>query len=126
MLLTGFSEVIGSWKIIAIRVPRISLISLELAFRISLPSNFTDPSCMAFLLSTSPMTDRQVTLLPEPDSPTMPSVSHFSSEKLTPDTALTIPSSVLNHVWRSLTSSRAIRTAGFAGRGTRTRCRRSG
>ena len=126
MLLTGFSEVIGSWKIIAIRVPRISLISFEVACRISLPSSFTDPSCSAFRLSTRPITDRQVTLLPEPDSPTMPSVPDFSSEKLTPETALTTPSSVLNLVWRSVTSSSGIRTAGFSGRGTRTRCRRSG
>jgi hypothetical protein len=37
---------------------------------------------------------RQVTLLPEPDSPTMPSVLPFSTLKLTPSTALTMPSSV--------------------------------
>jgi len=37
---------------------------------------------------------RQVTLLPEPDSPTIPSVWPFSTLKLTPSTALTIPSSV--------------------------------
>jgi hypothetical protein len=37
---------------------------------------------------------RQVTLFPEPDSPTMPSVFPFSTLKLTPSTALTIPSSV--------------------------------
>ena len=42
----------------------------------------------------SPMIVRQVTLLPEPDSPTMPSVLPFSTEKLTPSTALTMPSSV--------------------------------
>ena len=34
-----------------------------------------------------PMIVRQVTLLPQPDSPTMPSVWPFSTEKLTPSTA---------------------------------------
>ena len=38
---------------------------------------------------------RQVTLLPEPDSPTMPSVLPSSTVNETPSTALTIPSSVL-------------------------------
>jgi hypothetical protein len=51
-----------------------------------------------------PMIDRQVTLLPEPDSPTIPSVWPFSTEKETPSTALTIPSSVRKDVCRSLTS----------------------
>ena len=37
---------------------------------------------------------RQVTLLPQPDSPTIPSVLPFSTVNETPSTALTIPSSV--------------------------------
>ena len=37
------------------------------------------------------MIDRAVTVLPEPDSPTMPSVWPCSSVKLTPSTALTTP-----------------------------------
>ena len=119
MLFTGFSDVIGSWKIIAIFVPRMSRISLADALRISWPSSSTEPSSSPLRRSTSPMTDRQVTLFPEPDSPTMPSVSPFSTEKLTPETAFTTPSSVLNLVWRSLTSSMDIRTAGFSDRGRR-------
>ena len=59
----------------------------------------------------SPMIVRQVTLLPEPDSPTMPSVFPFSTENETPSTALTMPSSVRKYVLRSLTSSRAIAEA---------------
>src|SRR5262245_10194278 len=55
-----------------------------------------------------PMIVRQVTLLPEPDSPTMPSVLPFSTLKLTPSTAFTTPSSVRKCVRRSLTSRRAI------------------
>ena len=40
-----------------------------------------------------PMIVRHVTLLPQPDSPTIPSVLPFSTEKPTPLTALTMPSS---------------------------------
>ena len=47
-----------------------------------------------------------VTLLPEPDSPTIPSTSPRASSKLTPSTARTIPSSVANWTFRSLTSIR--------------------
>src|SRR5262249_11770708 len=45
---------------------------------------------------------------PQPDSPTIPSVFPFSTEKLTPSTAFTMPSSVRKYVFRSLTSRRAI------------------
>ena len=48
-----------------------------------------------------PMIVRQVTLLPQPDSPTIPRVLPFSIEKETPSTALTIPSSVRKWVLRS-------------------------
>ena len=37
------------------------------------------------------MTERDSTVLPEPDSPTMPSVLPRSRLKVTPSTALTIP-----------------------------------
>ncbi len=55
---------------------------------------------------SSPITARFETLLPEPDSPTMPSVSPRSSVKLTPLTAFTTPACVKKKVERSLTSSR--------------------
>ena len=54
----------------------------------------------------SRMTDIAVTVLPEPDSPTMPSVSSRSSVKLTPFTALTTPACVKKCVERSVTSRR--------------------
>jgi len=54
-----------------------------------------------------PMIVRQVTLLPEPDSPTIPSVWPFSIENDTPSTAPTTPSSVWKDVRRSFTSSSA-------------------
>src|SRR5262245_3838697 len=63
---------------------------------------------MAFGSLISCMTDIIVTLLPEPDSPTMPSTSPSSTVSETPSTAFTTPSSVRKLTWRSLTSSRAI------------------
>jgi peptide/nickel transport system permease protein len=59
----------------------------------------------------SPMIDRQVTLFPEPDSPTMPSVLPFSTWNVTPSTAFTMPSSVRKCVRRSLTSRSATATS---------------
>src|SRR4051794_12893292 len=54
----------------------------------------------------SRMIDRFVTDLPEPDSPTMPSVSPLRRSKLTPLTALTTSSSMKKKVLRSWTESR--------------------
>src|SRR5690606_14083382 len=51
------------------------------------------------------ITDRLVTDLPEPDSPTTARVSPRSRWKLTPSTALTVPSAVSKYVLRSTTSS---------------------
>ena len=52
------------------------------------------------------MIDSEVTLLPQPDSPTMASVRPASTEKLMPSTAANSPSSVLKWVRRSCTSNR--------------------
>src|SRR4051812_50230120 len=49
-------------------------------------------------------TDIIVTLLPEPDSPTIPSTSPWPSVNETPSTARTTPSSVLKETLRSRTS----------------------
>src|SRR5205823_878081 len=48
-----------------------------------------------------PSTASMLTLLPEPDSPTIPSVSPGKTSEVTPSTAWTIPSSVLNSTVRS-------------------------
>ncbi len=42
MVIVGFSEVIGSWKIIATSLPRTSRICFSGIFTSSLPSRFTD------------------------------------------------------------------------------------
>ena len=65
----------------------------------------TSPSNFAFGSMISRITDIIVTLLPEPDSPTMPSVSPSDTENETPSTARTSPSSVLKLTLRSFTSS---------------------
>ena len=54
------------------------------------------------------MIESAVTDFPQPDSPTIPSVFPFSSEKLMPSTACTTPSRVKKCVRRSSTSSSAI------------------
>ena len=51
------------------------------------------------------MIERDSTVLPEPDSPTTPSVLPRSRLNETPSTACTVPRSVSNWVWRSSTSS---------------------
>src|SRR5215470_4979943 len=65
----------------------------------------TSPSNCAFGSMMSRITDIIVTLLPEPDSPTMPRVSPSETLKETPSTARTTPSSVRKLTLRSLTSS---------------------
>src|SRR3954467_8759869 len=125
MVNAGLSELIGSWKIIAIRSPRSARIRSGGNDRRSTPSNRISPPAMRpGGCGTSPMMESAVTLLPQPDSPTMPSVRPASSSKLTPSTARNSPASVAKCVLRFLTSSnfvfgsRAVRDAG------RTRLRR--
>ncbi len=52
------------------------------------------------------MTDRLVTDLPEPDSPTMASISPASTSKLTSSTARTMPFLTGNSVERFFTESK--------------------
>src|ERR671936_2169061 len=90
-------------------LPRTSRSRRGLIVSRSWPLNIAEPLDIVFRFAFSPMIVRQVTLLPEPDSPTIPSVSPFAIEKVTPSTALTIPSSVRKCVLRSRTSRSAIR-----------------
>ena len=107
IFMTGFRLVMGSWKIIAMSLPRTSRISSSLMVRRLRSPSMSEPS------TTLPggsgmrrMSERAATVLPEPDSPTMPMVSLRSSVKLTPLTALTTPAWVKKWVERSLTSRR--------------------
>ncbi len=74
------------------------------SFSRSTPWKSTSPDISAYFESVRPMTVSELTLLPEPDSPTMPSVSPGCTLYDTPSTAFTMPSSVLKWTRRSLTS----------------------
>jgi hypothetical protein len=87
MVCTGFSAVIGSWKIMPMRLPRsgtarcIGLAHQLLAVEADAAGDFGRCS------GSRPISAMTVMDLPQPDSPIRPSVSPRSSEKLTPRTA---------------------------------------
>jgi hypothetical protein len=86
----GFNEVIGSWKIIAIRSPRRSARSRSVSVSRSRPSKVAEPATIrAGGVGSSPMRASDVTLLPQPDSPTMQRVLPLRTEKLTSSTTFT-------------------------------------
>ena len=104
MVCTGDSEVSGSWKIMAISLPRISRIRSPLASsaamstggRPSRRSNRMRPLTMRPVRrGSSRNTENAVTLLPQPDSPTTPSVLPAGTSSDTPSTARTTPSRVV-------------------------------
>ena len=76
MVNAGLRLVIGSWNTMAMSSPRTSRISRSDSCSRSRPSNITEPETMRpGGDGTSRMTASDVTVLPEPDSPTMPSIS---------------------------------------------------
>ena len=72
------------------------------------PEQRPRPEISAYFESVRPMTVSELTLLPDPDSPTIPSVSPGWTVNETPSTALTMPSSVLKWTRRSLTSRQRV------------------
>src|SRR5262245_48843156 len=90
---TGLRLVIGSWKIIEISLPRICRSREEDICSRSSPLKIASPLTIELRFGFSPITVSMLTLLPEPDSPTMPSVRPASTEKATSSTAFTMPSS---------------------------------
>jgi hypothetical protein len=93
----------GSWKIMEIFPPRISLISGRDFNKRSSPSKRISPVVWDGGDGFSRMIERAVTLLPEPDSPTNPKVSPFFKLKDTWLTAVKIPFFKTNFVDRSRT-----------------------
>src|SRR5688572_23582527 len=79
----------------------------------SAPSSQISPLTLARLPLCRPMIARLETLLPEPDSPTMPSVLPRSSVKLNPLTAFTRPSSVGKCTCRSFSSRNGLAVPAF-------------
>jgi len=88
-------DVIGSWKIIEISLPRTSRNSSSVAVARSRPSNrIRLPGSIRPGSSMSRMIDSEVTVLPQPDSPTTPSVRPASTVRSTPSTARITPARV--------------------------------
>ena len=81
----------GSWKIMVIFDPRIRLSSRGFSVSNSFPRNFAEPDARP-LRARSPITAMKVWLLPEPLSPTTPSVSPRGTVSDTPRTACTVAS----------------------------------
>ena len=71
--------------------PRYAMSSFSEKESTSRPSNLISPSTMRPTFSNRRMTHLDITLFPEPDSPTTPRVSPLWSWKLTPSTALATP-----------------------------------
>ena len=103
--MTGFSALIGSWKIIDIFGPRIRFSSFWPSGTRSWPSSRICPEVTLASGGSTPRMDRSVMLLPEPDSPTRPSASPLGTSKDTPSTARTVPRRVAICTCRSRTSS---------------------
>ena len=106
MVNTGFSEVMGSWKIMPIPLPRTCCICAALRRNKSWPSNSTSPlAIFPGGVAISRMIESAVTDLPQPDSPTSAKISERPMLKDTPSTAFNRPLDVWNCVQSSLTSS---------------------
>lgn len=86
--MTGFSEDSGSWKIIASLLPRMSRSFFGLIRSRSSPSKTARPPTVTPLLGSRPIRAREVTDLPQPDSPTRPTTWPWSTVKETPSTAV--------------------------------------
>ena len=72
ILRTGLSAVIGSWKIMAMPVPNSLRTSSRDISESTLPSKVMRPSRVTLLPVSRPIAARDITVFPEPDSPTMP------------------------------------------------------
>ena len=106
-VIRGLSELYGSWKMTCMR-RRIPRSSASESFAMSRPSKITSPLVGA----SSRRMARPVVVLPQPDSPTSPSVSPRRIEKLTPSTAFTVaarPPKSPPPIWKCFTRFRTTR-----------------
>src|SRR3954470_19802893 len=114
MRISGLSRVIGSWKIRPSFGPRSARSCRRGIVTRSCPSNSTLP--LRFAASgSSPRTPRPSVDLPQPDSPTRPSVSPRLMSNDTPSTARTAPRAVPYQTRRSRTD-RTASDVGTSGR----------
>ena len=111
---TGSSALIGSWKIIAMRRPRMARMARVLHRARSTPSNMMEPSRPARLFGSSRRIDRPVMVLPQPLSPTMPTRSPGAMSKSILRVACQTPCEVLKRMPRPRTDISACGLAAFA------------
>lgn len=95
------------------KLPRIVCISFSVQSMISRPSARMLPLLILAVLGSSFMIERQRTLFPQPDSPTIARVSPFFTKKLTSRTASTSPSGVSKLTDRCFTSSNSAMFCSF-------------
>src|SRR5690606_5407152 len=105
ILATGFRFDIGSCGTRPMSRPRMPRSSLSDALVMSRPSRRMLPAAMRPPPASSPMIAMAVVDLPEPDSPTIATVSPAEMSRSTPSTAWTTPSIVLKSTARSRTDS---------------------
>ena len=108
----GFRETIGSWKIMAISRPLTR--DCTAGSNMFSPFQRISPLVMRPGGRTRPSMARPMTLLPDPDSPTMPTRSCEPTARVMSSTPLIVPSRVGNEMVRLLTrSSRSLRSCTF-------------
>src|SRR5664279_2541 len=106
---TGFSDDSVSWKIIARSRPRRSRMASNDNESRSVPSNCTVPEIVVPRAGSNLMIASDVTDLPQPDSPTRPTVWPGATSKLTWSTAVNGATPLrLNWTVRSSTCSNAV------------------
>ena len=116
----GCSDVIGSWKTIESRLPRVCRSERPLSLSRSVPSNVARPSTCA-PRGSSRSSASVVIVLPLPLSPATPKISPGSTEKSTPSTIVIGPLS-LGSLMVMFSTSRSAAISGSPGRADR-RCR---
>src|SRR5262249_19192093 len=102
---TGLRDVIGSWKIIAISRPRIRRSPRSERFSRSVPSKTAVPAVTEPARGRMAGSAGEGALLPQPDSPTIPSGSPGEIANEIPLTAWTVP----RRVWNSTFSPSTLR-----------------
>ena len=89
-VIVGFSDVSGSWKIMPISLPRMCRRSASLSLLMSVSLSRMLPPTIEPPVGSRFMIDSAVMVLPQPDSPTMPSVSPGSTYSEMSSTAWTV------------------------------------
>src|SRR6185437_7731436 len=108
MVMVGFRLVIGSWKTVAICLPRTRRIWAASSGTRSFPDSSTEPETMRPPGGSIFMMDMAVMVLPQPDSPTRPTVSPRRTVNDTPSTGCTASLRRRMSVRRSCTRSSSV------------------